>query len=113
MGNQGDDGLLATEQEPTVWQLGSSVEVAWAIAANHGGGYSYRLCKKSDGISEECFQRTPLKFAGNTSFVINPDGSTFEFPMKKVTQGTSPAPTPAPPAPPAPKPKPGKACKAF
>jgi len=88
---QGSDGKDAPEMEATIWQLGSSVEVAWAIAANHGGGYSYRLCKKSDGISEECFQRTPLKFAGNTSFVINPDGSTFEFPMTKVTQGTSPA----------------------
>merc|ERR1712186_38331 len=84
---QGDDGKDAPEMEATVWQLGSTVEVAWAIAANHGGGYHYRLCKKSDGISEECFQRTPLKFAGNTSFIIQPDGSTFEFPMTKVSVG--------------------------
>jgi hypothetical protein len=89
--SQGADGKDAPEVEATVWQLGSTVEVAWAIAANHGGGYNYRLCKKSDGITEECFQRTPLKFAGNTSFIINPNGSTFEFPMTKVTQGTVPA----------------------
>jgi hypothetical protein len=88
---QGFDGKNMPSMVPTVWQLGSTVDVAWAIAANHGGGYHYRLCKKSDGISEECFQRTPLKFAGNTSFIINPDGSTFEFPMKKVSQGTWPA----------------------
>lgn len=88
---QNTDGTTLAAMEPTIWQLGSGVEVAWAIAANHGGGYHYRLCKKSDGISEECFQRTPLKFAGNTSFIINPDGSTFEFPMTKVTQGTWPA----------------------
>lgn len=88
---QGSDGKDMPAMEPTIWQLGSTVEVAWAIAANHGGGYSYRLCKKSDGISEECFQRTPLKFAGNTSFIINPDGSTKEFPMTKVTKGTWPA----------------------
>jgi len=87
---QGADGTTLVEKDPTVWQLGSTVEVAWAIAANHGGGYYYRLCKKSDGISEECFQRTPLKFAGNTSFIINPNGSTFGFPMTKVTEGTWP-----------------------
>ena len=31
-------------------------EVAWAIQANHGGGYQYRLCKKSEKPTEECFQ---------------------------------------------------------
>merc|ERR1719401_3332275 len=76
---------------PTMWKLGSAVQVAWAIAANHGGGYSYRLCKKTETVSEKCFQRTPLKFAGNTSFIIQPDGSTFEFPMTKVTIGTGPS----------------------
>ena len=29
----------------TEWKLGSVVEAAWSIVANHGGGYSYRLCK--------------------------------------------------------------------
>ena len=33
-------GLVTTD-----WQIGSSAEVAWTINANHGGGYSYRLCK--------------------------------------------------------------------
>jgi len=89
--SQGFDGVNMPEMTATVWQLGSAVEVAWAIAANHGGGYSYRMCKKTDTISEECFQRTPLKFAGNTSFIIQPDGSTSEFPMTKVTTGTWPA----------------------
>lgn len=88
--HQGLDGTKLPEQSPTVWQLGSAVEVAWAIAANHGGGYSYRLCKKSETISEECFQRTPLKFAGETSYIIYPNGTTFEFPMTKVTTGTWP-----------------------
>jgi len=87
---QGFDGVNMPAMTATVWQLGSAVDVAWAIAANHGGGYSYRLCKKSETVSEECFQRTPLKFAGDTSFIINPNGSTFEFPMTKVTTGTWP-----------------------
>ena len=26
---------------PTTWKAGSVVEVAWALAANHGGGYRY------------------------------------------------------------------------
>jgi hypothetical protein len=42
---QGADGLLLPATEPTVWYQGSVVEVAWAITANHGGGYSYRLCR--------------------------------------------------------------------
>lgn len=83
---QGMDGLELPEMAPTIWQIGSTVEVAWAISANHGGGYQYRLCKKSGRISEECFQRTQLKFSGNTSFIMDHNGKiTSEFPMTKVT----------------------------
>ena len=32
------------------WQVG------WGIIANHGGGYSYRLCKEGEDLTEECFQ---------------------------------------------------------
>lgn len=88
---QGFDGKDLPETNATVWQLGSSVEVAWAIMVNHGGGYQYRLCKKSDGISEKCFQQAPLKFAGNTSAIVKSDGSKTVFPMTKVTTGTWPA----------------------
>ena len=39
------------------------------MEANHGGGYSYRLCKIPEegksGLTEECFQKTPLFFASN------------------------------------------------
>ena len=36
----------------TEWSIGATVEVAWAITANHGGGYSYRLCKVPEsGVS--------------------------------------------------------------
>ena len=45
--------------------------------ANHGGGYSYRLCKTPAegivGLTEECFQQTPLKFVGKTQ--LRPQGS--------------------------------------
>jgi len=59
----------------TRWTAGESAEVAMgAWYANHGGGSQYRLCKASeftaDGIkNEECFQRTPLGYATDSSWV--------------------------------------------
>lgn len=70
---QGMDGLKLAAMTPTVWPRGSEQEVGWAISANHGGGYSYRLCKNVPGqVTEECFQKTPLKFVGNTSWIVYP-----------------------------------------
>jgi hypothetical protein len=103
----GDDGLLLPPLlEPAVWPRGSVQEVAWAILANHGGGYSWRLCKKDTNVSEECFQQNTLKFSGNSSWIRYgeylsygekasryntlpiPD---FEIPLTVVNQGTHPA----------------------
>ena len=50
----------------TTWEAGGTAEVAWGIQANHGGGYSYRLCKASEGLTEACFQRGALAFVGDT-----------------------------------------------
>ena len=33
-----------------------------ACPSQHGGGYSYRLCKADQELTEECFQKTPLAF---------------------------------------------------
>merc|ERR1712087_241058 len=48
----------------TQWKAGSVVETAMAITANHGGGYSFRLCPRpANGmkdLTEECFQKTIL-----------------------------------------------------
>jgi len=98
---QGFDGLKLAETEPTVWKKGDVVEVAWAIMANHGGGYSWRLCKKSEGVTEECFQRKVLRFAGNVSWLQYSDRlpnrggylklPRFELPLVKVSEGTFPA----------------------
>jgi len=89
---QNTDGYHGLDkQSPTIYQIGSEIEVAWAISANHGGGYHYRLCKVSDGVSEDCFQKTPLKFAGNNSYILHSDGTLVtEFPRRLVTQGTYP-----------------------
>lgn len=67
------DGLNLTAMTPAVWPRGSEQEVGWAISANHGGGYAYRLCKNVPGqVTEECFQKTPLDFVGNTSWIVYP-----------------------------------------
>merc|ERR1712130_156444 len=80
----------------TEWVRGKSAEVGWAIKANHGGGYSYRLCKVGDdgpgGVTEECFQRTPLKFASENSWVqygSDPE-SNVVFKANRTTEGTYP-----------------------
>jgi len=59
----------------TDWKKGEIVEVGFGLNANHGGGYSYRLCKKqpgkpySDYLTEECFQAGSLDLLGDTQFL--------------------------------------------
>jgi len=65
----GMDGKDLPATEPTKWTIGDTAEVAFAIVANHGGGYSYRLCKKSQGVTEGCFQQNVLQFHGNKSWL--------------------------------------------
>eukprot|EP00662_Eupelagonemidae_sp_cell21_P051422 gene51422-49042_t len=76
-----------------------AVDVAWRLAANHGGGYSYRLCKAGGPVSEACFQRTVLRFAGEQQWVQYDDfvqygkvvpGPRVAIPLTKVSQGTYP-----------------------
>ena len=45
----------------TTWRQGGIEKVGWGILANHGGGYSYRLCRAGEQLTEECFQKTPLR----------------------------------------------------
>ena len=45
----------------TTWRQGGVEKVGWGILANHGGGYSYRLCRVGEQLTEECFQKTPLR----------------------------------------------------
>ncbi len=55
--------------EQTVWIAGGETEVAWAIHANHGGGYQYRLCPAEEEPNEACFQRHPIDFVGDTQWL--------------------------------------------
>eukprot|EP00088_Acartia_fossae_P050779 TRINITY_DN5695_c0_g1_i1.p1 TRINITY_DN5695_c0_g1~~TRINITY_DN5695_c0_g1_i1.p1 ORF type:complete len:329 (-),score=66.56 TRINITY_DN5695_c0_g1_i1:99-1085(-) len=86
------EGVQVTE-----WKRGSVVEAAWGIIANHGGGYSYRLCKVpaegNSGLTEECFQNTPLKFSGDKQWVQfgNNAETRLEFQANYTTEGTTPS----------------------
>jgi len=75
------------------WVAGTSVEVAFALTANHGGGYQYRLCPSGGDQTEQCFQNTPLEFHGNTTWVQVADRSSTRVATAavRVTEGTVPA----------------------
>ena len=50
------------------WKAGGTGTTKWSIRTNHGGGYSFRLCKRSEELTEECMQRTPLQFATSVHY---------------------------------------------
>lgn len=62
-------------------ESGSTAQVGWALSAQHGGGYSYRLCPKSEFGSgspqeiERCFQSNHLSFVNSTSTIHFDDDS--------------------------------------
>jgi hypothetical protein len=44
---------LPRNTQPPVWRMGGVEKVAWGLAVNHGGGYSYRLCKADQQLTEQ------------------------------------------------------------
>lgn len=90
----GSDLPPLPKSSQTTWKSGSVVEAEWSIYANHGGGYSYRLCKKVEGktATEECYQQTPLDFATDTTEIKYYDGSRKPFLINATTtnKGTWP-----------------------
>lgn len=91
---QGFDGRDLPELSgiKTVWPQGSAQDVAWSISANHGGGYSYRLCPKSANMTEECFQSHHLQFVGDQSWIQYGDDESNRtaIPATRVSVGTNP-----------------------
>lgn len=79
-GTPGTD-LPPLKSNTTTWKAGSEQKVEWGIYANHGGGYSFRLCKKDaqGQVTEDCFQQTPLDFATETTEVHYHDNSRPDF----------------------------------
>jgi len=87
------EDVLFEDVVTTEWKLGGTAEVGWGIIANHGGGYSYRLCKTPEEgvVTEECFQQMPLQFAGDMQWVqYGEDGEKVEFLANRTTVGTFP-----------------------
>ena len=76
----GDKGSAVLPYRPTgvTWKRGGLAKPTWYIRANHGGGYSYRLCKYTPGVNvtEACFQKMPLDFVASGSSVVFSNGSS-------------------------------------
>jgi len=90
---EGKDGRTHPVTARTVHSAGGVIEVGWAINANHGGGYSMRLCPSNSDLSEACFQRTILKATKNISWIQegSDKSSRREIPAKRGSVGTFPA----------------------
>jgi len=91
-----DAALLESQGAVTTWPRGSTQEVKFGLAANHGGGYSYRLCKKPANAqdawqTEACFQQTVLEYASETQVAEYADGTrTAPWHAKRLRIGTWP-----------------------
>merc|ERR1712048_1415926 len=89
---QGERGTKSNFSIPlidkTQWVAGSTVEVAWGITANHGGGYQYRLCPADQEPTEACFQKHVLPFVGDKQWLQYGDGQDVnnrtEIPVVEV-----------------------------
>jgi len=90
---EGKDARFFTPTERTVYQSGGTIEIGWAINANHGGGTSVRLCRSDTDLTEECFQQTVLKATGDVSWIQegSDTSSRREIPAIRTTEGTHPA----------------------
>lgn len=96
----GPDGrTLKGNLHPAEWKAGEVVETSWGVTANHGGGYQFRLCPydkskpKMEALTEDCFQKTPLKFVGDTQWVQwnEDESSRVAIKARRTTVGTTPA----------------------
>mmetsp|Transcript_25457 Transcript_25457/g.51703 ORF Transcript_25457/g.51703 Transcript_25457/m.51703 type:complete len:360 (-) Transcript_25457:192-1271(-) len=73
-----------------VWKVGATVETMWSLRTNHGGGYQYRLCPLQAELTEECFQATPVPFAGDSKLMLG-NGTRITLNSTFVSEGTRPA----------------------
>jgi len=86
----GDLGSKVLPPRPTgtVWRRGTVVKTAWTI---NGGGYSFRLCPRGAALTEECFQKLPLPFAGVQQLQFKHNATAFAIAPTYVSEGTRPA----------------------
>lgn len=96
-GHGPDARSLAGNSKPAEWTAGAVEETIYGITANHGGGYQYRLCPKPASgdymdLTEECFQRTPLPFVGDTQWIQQggDEANRTAIPAVRLDVGTFP-----------------------
>lgn len=89
--SNGRDMLDLPVGPTSTWELGGEAQVGWAITANHGGGYSYRICPASQSPTEECFQQGQLEFSSEKVLIIDPVGDVVSsFDAVRTSNGTYP-----------------------
>lgn len=94
LGTPGTEMLDGVKGLHRTWKVGATVDVSWAVVANHGGGYQYRICPKGEAQTEECFQKTPLEFVGDEQYIqycdlstvppLSPNATPQEFPPQQA-----------------------------
>ena len=73
--------MLKPRPTGTTWTAGGVANVSWYIAFNHGGGYKYRICPRTEQLTEECFSKPEhqLEFAADEHVVVFPDGPRYVY----------------------------------
>jgi len=61
------------------------------LSVNHGGGYQYRVCPKTESPTEACFQANPLAFADSKTTVVYNTGKRITLKAVDVSTGVQPA----------------------
>lgn len=87
-------GVKGTELKAgtiTEWVAGSTVKASYRLVVNHGGGYQYRVCPKTQSPTEDCFQANVLKFANSKTTVEYRGGTKIPLDAVDVTAGVQPA----------------------
>ena len=90
---QGDKGTALKYKSSTTWAPGATVQAAFTLNVNHGGGYQYRVCPYAEGkaMTEDCFANHPLKFADSSHTVRFVGGSNdIQIAAVDVTAGVVP-----------------------
>lgn len=92
-GSNGRDMRDIDDASQATWEAGSQQQLAWAITANHGGGFAYRLCNKDTNpdLEESCFQANHLEFVGDEQSIVDATGSVVAtIPAVRMNNGTFP-----------------------
>jgi len=88
---QGMKGTDLPAGKVTVWKADSVVKATYRLLVNHGGGYQYRVCPKTESPTESCFHANPLAFANGKTTVVYSTGKKISLNAVDVIKGVHPA----------------------